>query len=92
MTRLARAQVKVRQFREQRKTNKLRKLQLATNKSLRNAKHDEEIAAAQEKASKAKAKEAAAKRKKNAEQIKRNEKRLKSIKKFGKKFLKNVRK
>ena len=92
MTKLARAHVRLQRFKDKQQDKKLRKLELETNKALRNTKRNEQIAVAREKASNARAKEAAAKRRMNAERTKRNEKALKSIKKFGKSFIKGLKK
>ena len=92
MSKLARARVKVQRKLDARQDNRLRKLQLKTNKALKQAKENEATADAQDKLAKATAKNAAAKRRKNAARSERNEKAIKSFKKFGRQFLKQVRK
>ena len=90
MSKLAKAKVRIRQYKDKQQDKKLRKLELKTNKALRDAKRNEAFIKAQRKAAKAQASASATKRQKNAERIKKNEQRMKGIKKFGKKFLKGL--
>jgi len=92
MSRIARARVGIRRYKDAQQDKKLKQLELRTNTALRAAKRSETLALAREKTAKAEAKAAAAERRAGAAQRKKNEKRIAEIKKIGKSFWKKMRK
>ena len=90
MSKVARARVKLRRWKDKQQDKKLRKLKLKTNQALRKAKRNEAIVKAREKVAKAEARASAAERRRNTARIKKGEQKMKKIKKFGKQVLRGL--
>jgi len=88
MGRIARVQVRYRKHKDAQQDRKLKALELKTNKAIKKAEEAERLAIANEKKAKAEARLAAARRKTNA----KRDKQIADIKKYGKRFFKNIRK
>jgi len=91
MSKIARARVKIRRFKDSQQDKKIKKLQMQTNAALKKAERNEALIAAREKTSKARDKELATKQKLNTARANRNAAMLKSAKKAGKSFLKSFK-